>query len=85
MKKLMLGLLVAFAVTAEAEIVATYKVTQTLSAELDDQGVMTFIGSGSMPDYAEIRDTPWFITTVPITAVVGEGEITVGARAFQTS
>ena len=82
MKKLMLGLMMAFAVTAEAEIVKEYTLTDSLTATLDDQGVLTINGNGAMPNWELASDQAWSNECSQIKSVVADGEIIVGELAF---
>ena len=60
----------------------TYTLTDTLTAELDDQGVLTIIGSGAMPDWASADGQPWKNERSRIKSVVAEGVTSVGNYAF---
>ena len=83
MKKLMLGLLAAFAVTAEAEIVKDYgDIGNGLTATLDDQGVLTIIGSGDMSNWKYSGAAPWASDSSLVKSVVGENVTSVGSFAF---
>ena len=82
MKKLMLGLMMAFAVAAEAEIVKEYTLTDSLTATLDDQGVLMIIGSGAMPDWSSDSDQVWFNECSQIKSVVVEAVTSVGQHSF---
>ena len=81
MKKLMLGLMMAFAATAEAEIVKNYELGE-LTATLDDQGVLTINGNGAMPDWGFYFDQVWFNESSQIKSVVAEAVTSVGQSAF---
>ena len=84
MKKLVLGLALAFAANvAMADIVKNYDLEGGLTATLDDQGVLTIIGSGAMPDWEAVIYVPWSRDVEAIKSVVGEGKITIGNNAFE--
>ena len=74
--------MMAFAVTAEAEIVKEYTLNDSLTATLDDQGVLKIIGSGDMPQWSNLAEQAWIGESSRIRSVVAEGEITVGQCAF---
>ena len=82
MKKLMLGLMMTFAVTAEATTY-NYTLNESLTATLDDAtGVLTINGDGAMPYWSGGADQVWRNKHSLIKSVVAEGEITIGNYAF---
>ena len=83
MKKLILGLVLAFAANvAMADIVKNYDLEGGLTATLDDQGVLTIIGSGAMPDWGFVFQQAWKNERTQIKSVIAEGVTSVGQNAF---
>lgn len=86
MKKQMVGLLCAIATGAVNVSVAetiNYKVSDTITATLDDEGVLTLIGDGEVPDYKWLTDRPWHNQSKDIKSIGAVGNITrIGKHAF---
>ena len=82
MKKLMLGLMMAFAVTAEATTY-NYTLNESLTATFDDAtGVLTINGNGAMPNWKSSQEQSWSDVYYKIQSVVAEGVTSVGDYAF---
>ena len=82
MKKLMLGLMIAFAVTAEATTY-NYTLNESLTATFDDAtGVLTINGNGAMPNWKSSQEQSWSDVYYKIQSVVAEGVTSVGDYAF---
>lgn len=86
MKKQMVGLLCAIATGAVNVSVAetiNYKVSDTITATLDDDGVFIIKGEGAMPDWKSVLERPWNKEANKIKAVATDGNITtIGAYSF---
>lgn len=88
MKKQMVGLLCAIAtgavnVSASATTVKSYVLSDTITAELDDQGVLTIKGSGSLPSYIQPQSAPWRKDRRQVYAIdLDEGITNIGWNAF---
>lgn len=68
---------------AEFEILASGKLTDSISWRVDSRRVLTVSGSGSAPDFAAKEDVPWYEYCDVIQTIVLDGEIeNIGAYYF---
>lgn len=85
-KPLVNGLLFAIlaAHVADGAVVKAYEIpNSSITAELDDAGVLTLTGAGAMPDFERGDDQPWSLDRASVLSVVGGAGITsIGSHAF---
>lgn len=62
---------------------ATYQVTDTITAVLSSEGVLTISGTGELPDYMIAPQAPWYMKRESVKKIVVEEGITrVGDNVF---
>ena len=70
----------------QAEVIKTYRISDTIIAELDADGVFTVSGTGAIPDYESTIETPWYSDSSEKSSVkkivIGEGITRVGNLTF---
>ena len=62
---------------------ATYQVTDTITAVLSSEGVLTISGTGELPDYMIAPQAPWYMKRESVKKIVVEEGITrIGDNVF---
>ncbi len=67
---------------AENVFVADRECGDGLAWALSDEGLLRISGSGSMPDWTDASQAPWYPHKGAITSVLIAGEASVGSKAF---
>lgn len=63
----------------------SFTLSDTMTAVLDENGVLTISGSGDMPTYTSYANTPWYNMRANIVKiVVGDGITSISDQAFAT-
>lgn len=63
----------------------SFTLSDTMTAVLDENGVLTISGSGDMPTYTSYKNTPWYNVRANIVKiVVGDGITSISDQVFAT-